>query len=288
MSHFIPCRRTSDAAHVARLFFQEIIRLHGVPVSITSDRDSRFLAWFWKTLWNRLKTDLRFSSTAHPQTDGQTEVVNRTLGNLIRSLCLEKPKQWDLALAQAEFAYNNAVHRSTGKSPFSIVYTRTPRVVLDLVSLPGGNAEAEKLTEDYRATLEEVQQKLGESNNKYKVQADKHKRAKVFNVGDQVLVFLHKERFPAGTYGKLKQKKYGPFRITHRINDNAYVVDLPDNMGISNTFNVSDLFSYHPPNPLYPYDNSVTSSFQEGENDADELGVKIAQQSKQQPVKIAQ
>ncbi|GJS43553.1 RNA-directed DNA polymerase [Tanacetum coccineum] len=215
MAHFIPCKKTSDAAYIARLFFQEVVRLHGVPKSITSDRDSKFLAHFLLTLWRRLGTSLNFSSTAHPQTDGQTEVVNRTLGNMIRCLCGEKPKLWDVSLAQAEFAYNSAVHSSTGFSPFEVVYKTSPRHVVDLVDLPGKkNIQANRMVEEVQATHEVVRANITEENAKYKFAADKHRRKNLFQVGDE-------------------------------INDNAYVVDLPNTMSILKTFNVLDIYEFH-------------------------------------------
>ncbi|GKD29504.1 putative nucleotidyltransferase, ribonuclease H [Tanacetum coccineum] len=196
MVHLIPCKKTSDASHVACLFFREVVRLHGVPKSSVFDRDTRFLSHLWITLWHQ-------------------------------------PKQWDYALPQAEFAFNSATHSSIRRSPFSVVYQKSPRHVVDL-----------------------VRQRLEETNQKFKEAADNHRRVNVFKVGEMVMVFLRRERFPVGKYNKLQPKKYGPYKITYKINDNAYVLDLPEDMSISSTFNVADLSRYHASDvPLYP-DNS--------------------------------
>jgi len=127
MAHFITCRKTSDATHIANLFFSKIVRLHGLHVSIVSDRDTKFVGHFWRTLWKKLGSNLSFSSAYHPQTDGKIKGVNKSLGNILRSLVYQNPKWWDLALAQAEFDYNDTPNRSTGMSPFQIVFGMNPR-----------------------------------------------------------------------------------------------------------------------------------------------------------------
>jgi hypothetical protein len=113
MEHFIPCHKNSDATHIENLFFKEVVRLHGFPRSIVSNRDTKFVGHFWRTLWRKLGTKLSFSSAYHPQKDGQTEVVNQSLGDLLRSFVIEHHSQWDQIIAQEEFAYNDLVNRST-------------------------------------------------------------------------------------------------------------------------------------------------------------------------------
>ncbi|XP_052727683.1 uncharacterized protein LOC128194996, partial [Vigna angularis] len=136
MAHFIPCHKVDDASYISRLFFKEIVRLHGLPKTIVSDRDVKFLSHFWKTLWEKLGTKLLFSTTCHPQTDGQTEVVNRSLSTLLRVILRGNNKSWDEHLPHIEFAYNRVVHKTTNLSPFEVVYGFNPITPLDLLPLP--------------------------------------------------------------------------------------------------------------------------------------------------------
>ncbi|KAG6788335.1 hypothetical protein POTOM_004399 [Populus tomentosa] len=116
MAHFIPCTKTTNASRVAKLYFDEIVKLHDLPQTIVSDRDVRFTSYFWKTLWHMVGTKLKFSTAYHPQTDGQTEVVNRSLGNLLRCLVSDHNRNWDLILPTAQFADNSSINRLIQKN----------------------------------------------------------------------------------------------------------------------------------------------------------------------------
>lgn len=123
---------TFDAPHVTKLFFLEIVHLHGISRSITSHHDVKFISSFWRELWKCLRTELRLSSAYCPKTDDQTEVVNCSLGNMLWCLVQSHPKQWDNFIAQAEFSFNSMVNRSTGKTHFSVVYTKEPNAIIDV------------------------------------------------------------------------------------------------------------------------------------------------------------
>ena len=247
MAHFIPCRKTFDAYQVAKLFFKEVVRLHGLPTSIVSDRDVKFMSYFWKTLWLKTNTKLNFSTAFHPQTDGQTEVVNRSLGNLLRCLVRDYEKTWPSILDIAEFAYNSSVNRTTGRTPFEILLGVQPKRPIDLMSLPPQarvSIEADEFLRHITEVHANVRRRIALNNEVYKASADRHRRYVEFKPGDMVMIRVNPERFQTGVNTKLHPRKMGPYKVLKRIGPNAYVLELPDDMTISNVFNVADLHLY--------------------------------------------
>lgn len=266
MAHFIPCHKADDASNVAELFFREVVRLHGVPRSIVSDRDAKFLSYFWKTLWGKLGTKLLFSTTCHPQTDGQTEVTNRTLSTLLRVVIGKNFKTWEDCLPYVEFAYNRSVHSATNYSPFEIVYGFNPLTPLDLMPLPVdecANLDGERKAELVKQLHEKVRLHIERRTKQYATQANKGRKKVVFEPGDWVWVHMRKERFPAQRRSKLQPRGDGPFQVVARINDNAYKLDLPGEYSVSATFNVADLSPF-----IADDEDSRTNPFEERGNDA--------------------
>ncbi|GBG70392.1 hypothetical protein CBR_g6520 [Chara braunii] len=131
-ARFVPCRYAISACEVADIVFDRVVRDHGLPLSIISDRDPRFTSGFWRRLHEVYGTQLRFSSSYHPQTDGQTEITNKTLGDILRKF-VRDDQQWDLHLAHAEIAYNHAVSPATGMSPYYCDLGNHPRVPADFL-----------------------------------------------------------------------------------------------------------------------------------------------------------
>ncbi|CAA7029555.1 unnamed protein product [Microthlaspi erraticum] len=244
MSHFIACKKTTDAVAVAQLFFRDVYHLHGLPSSIVSDRDTQFLSHFWRSVWKLLGTILDMSTTYHPQTDGQTEITNRALGNMLRSLVGDNIKSWESKLPQAEFAHNHANNRSLGFCPFQVVYGVIPREPLDLSMLPDKTRMYGSAV-DFVNSVQEIHTKaidnLHGSAIKYKRAVNKHRQELLFEPGDLVWVVLTKDRMPLHEYNKLRSRKIGPVKVLERINPNAYRLELPAQIHTANVFNVKHL-----------------------------------------------
>jgi transposase InsO family protein len=129
-AHFIPVHTTYKASKYAEIYLDCIIRLHGVPNTIISDRGAQFIARFWEQLQEALRTKLIRSSAYHPQTDGQTERVNQILKDMLRSCVIHYGKNWDKCLPLAQFSYNNSYQASLKMAPFEALYGRRYRTPL--------------------------------------------------------------------------------------------------------------------------------------------------------------
>ena len=191
------------------------MRLHGVPYTIVSVLDAKFLSHFWRTLWAKSGTKLLFSTTCHPQIDGQTEVVNRTLSTILRAV-LKNIKIWEDCLPHIEFAYNRSLHSTTKMCPFQIVYGLIPRAPIDLMPSPtseklnfDATQHAELMLKLHAITKENIEH----MNAKYKVAGDKGRRQLTFELGDLVWLHFRKERFPEMRKSKLMPRADGPFKV---------------------------------------------------------------------------
>ena len=126
MAHFIPLTTEVPLKELALIFLQNVWRLHGLPESIISDRDTRFTSKFWISLMKLLQVKINMSTAFHPETDGQTEKVNQTLEQYLRSYCSYQQDDWASLLPLAEYAYNTSISESSKAMPFEINYGFTP------------------------------------------------------------------------------------------------------------------------------------------------------------------
>ncbi|GJW92902.1 transposon ty3-G gag-pol polyprotein [Tanacetum coccineum] len=173
-AHFIPLRHP-----VAREFVNSIVRLHGFPSTVVSDRDKVFISSFWQSLFKLQGTVLCMSSSYHPQMDGQTEVVNRTLEQYLRCFTADKPKKWTEWLPWAEYSYNTSTHTSTKLMPFQIVYGRLPP---KLVLYIRGTTKVQEVDEylcDRDEVLRQLRNNLLASQNRY--EKETHENFEKFN-----------------------------------------------------------------------------------------------------------
>jgi translation initiation factor IF-1 len=223
------------------------VRLHGVPNTIISDRDAKFLSHLWRTLWFKLGTELLFSTTYHPQTDGQTEVVNRTLSTMLQAVLKDNLRLWEECLPHIEFAYNRSIHSTTKLSSFMVVYGFNPHALIDLLPLSTPeivNLDATQRSKFILKMHETTKLQIEKMNEKYRIAASKGRKEIKLELGDLVWVHLRKDRFPNLRKYKLMPRAVGPYKVLAKNNDNVYTIELPPDFGVSPTFNILDLKPY--------------------------------------------
>ena len=250
MACYIPTTVNVTAQQVAKLVFENIVRHHGVPESIVSDRDSRFTSMFWKSLWELLGTKLSMSTSYHPETDGQTERQNRTLEDMLRAFTNYNQDDWDEYLISGEIAYNDSIQASTGETPFYMNSGQHPRFS-PILSLNSNNKSkhqsVNEMLEQMHNTIKNAKTSLEQAQQRQQQYANESRREIIFKIGDEVLLstanLRNMDRAP-----KLYPKFIGPYKIKRIISNVAYELDLPTSMKIHSTFHVSKLKIYNKDN----------------------------------------
>ncbi|KAL0537123.1 hypothetical protein IC582_026093 [Cucumis melo] len=248
-AHFVPGKSTYTASKWAQLYMSEIVRLHGVPVSIVSDRDARFTSKFWKGLQTAMGTRLDFSTAFHPQTDGQTERLNQVLEDILRACALEFPGSWDSHLHLMEFAYNNSYQATIGMAPFEALYGKCCRSPVCWGEVGEQRLMGPELVQSTNEAIQKIRSRMHTAQSRQKSYADVRRKDLEFEVGDKVFLkvapmkgVLRFER-----RGKLSPRFVGPFEILERIGPVAYRLALPPSLStVHDVFHVSMLRKYVP------------------------------------------
>lgn len=241
-AHFMALSHPYTAVSIAQIFFENIFKLHGMPKSIVCDRDPAFTSQFWIELFRLHGTSFNFSSAYHPQTDGQTEVVNRTLEMYLRCFTSSQPKEWGKWLAWAEYSYNTSWHSTIKTTPFVVVYGREPPTLLTY--LPG-TARVEAVEKELMArdqVLKELKENIKVAQERMKRLYDSKHREEEFEEGDWVFLKLHPYRQVSvhmRKNAKLSARFFGPFKIIKKINPVAYKLELPQGSRIHPVFHIS-------------------------------------------------
>ncbi|KAG8498657.1 hypothetical protein CXB51_004929 [Gossypium anomalum] len=227
--------------------FVEIVRLHGVPLPIISDRDPRFTSRFWQKLQEALGTKLNFSIAFHPQADGQSERVIQVLEDTLRCCVLEFQSSWERYLPLVEIAYNNSYQTSLKMAPYEALYGRKCQMPLYWTELKENQIYGVDLIKETEEKVKVIRDCLKAASDRQKSYADLKRKEIAFQVGDNVFLKVSpwKKVIRFGRKGKLSPRFIGPYKIIERIRLVAYRLALPPELEkIHDVFHVSMLCRY--------------------------------------------
>ena len=272
MAHFVPTRTEVGTNETAEIFMREVFRLHGLPKQIVSDRDGRFISRFWKEVCRLLGIQQGMSTAYHPQTDGQTERMNRVLEDMLRAYVNPMLNSWDEKLSAVEFAVNNAWQRSTKSTPFILNFGERPHTPTEIAlncKVPAAKkfaqdwhmtvAQARKLLEgaEQRCTSAEERQlqvdravkvakdNITQAQSRQKLDADKRRSLEPsFDPGCDVLLNTRNLHWKHPGARKLLPLWIGPYKVVERVGKLAYKLKLAPEMKMHPMFHVSLLKKY--------------------------------------------
>ncbi|GKA29956.1 putative reverse transcriptase domain-containing protein [Tanacetum coccineum] len=218
-AHFLPIRKDFKMERIARIYINEIVVKHGVPMLIISNRDGRFTSHFWQALQKALGTRLDMSMAYHPQTDGQSERTIQTLKDMLRACVMDFGSSWDAHLPLVEFSYNNSHHKSVKCAPFKALYGQKCRSPVIWAGVGESQLIGPEIIQETTKKIMQIKERLKTAWDGQKSYADKRRKPLEFNVGDRVIL-----------------------KIVERIRPVTYRLRLPQEISyIYDTFHVSNL-----------------------------------------------
>ena len=265
MAHFVPTKSTITALQTVELLADRLVRYHGIPRVLISDRDPRFVSEVYQQLCRRFAIKRAMSSAYHPQSDGQTERVNRTLEQMLRTYVQTNEAEWETLLPAMELAYNCTTHSSVGLSPFEVMIGENPIRAQDLDLID--NLEpmcTPPMTKVFSQLVDRAMGHILRAKYQQKLYADTKRRPVEYQVGDKVWVST-KNLPPLAACSKFEPRFRGPFQILEKIGKVAYKLKLPPTLNCHPVFHVSLLFK---DKPRESHMHHVDESSSDSEDDA--------------------
>jgi len=243
-AHFYALPHPFTPTLVAQSFMDQIFKLHGMPTSVVSDHDSIFTSDFWQELFKLQGTQLKLSTSYHPQMDGQTEAVNKCLETYLRCFTSKKQHLWVQWLPLAEWWYNTNYRATTTVTPYEAVYGQLPPSPTSYIKGCSKVQAVDQLVQNHTTMLAHLRENLHQAQNYMKQQVDQHRSERQFQEGDQVFSRLQPYKQTSledkGCH-KLSPKFYGPYQVLQHIGEVAYKLALPPSAKIHLAFHVSCL-----------------------------------------------
>ncbi|KAJ9528839.1 hypothetical protein QJQ45_000116 [Haematococcus lacustris] len=255
MVHLIPCIEAMDAKEFAELYIDHVFKYHGLSKVTISDRGATFNNQFWIEVRKLIGVDPAFSTAYHPESDGQTERTNQIVEEMLRHYILPTQVDWPRHLAFAEFAINNSWQESIQSTPFLVNYGQSPITpVLHKLPRPCLSPSAESFAKKWEHEVKHAQECMRVAQDRQQRYANKRRRDVTFSLGDSVLLSTKNLRNAPGKARKFLPRYVGPFKVTSKLGEAAYRLELPPTMSrLHPVFHVSLLKKYtgsqgfHPP-----------------------------------------